>query len=536
MLLSVITGLVYAKYTSTNTLSFAMTFKEDDSSVTVPEVTLVKGKVLNELIKEIMINNDYLVIEFDTYNDYYQKYVVGDWDACDSKYYAAVNADGNICGDIRVFVKDSTVYVLAKSGDVMKMNPDSSGMFSGLNVLTNISGLEKVDTTAVTNMSSMFKGCSKLNTPNLSKFRTENVKDMSYMFCGCRGMWTLDLSSFDTSKVKDMSYMFSDCTGVSSLNLSTFDTSNVTNMNSMFAMYYNWGSSEETAGSNSLKELNISNFDTSNVKDMSSMFYGCQGLTELNLKKFDTAKVTNMNHMFYNCYALSKLVIPFKTANVTDMSYMFKNCYILCDLDVGTFDTVNVIDMSYMFAFNSWNERKMLDLSSFNTSKVKNMEGMFYFDRGLKIIYVSEDWSVDACKGKEGDKGKYMFAECGNLRNFSSSKDNDWQYANYGEGGYLTYKANSNATAADLDDEDDDTGSSSGTDKKKPSSDSSGTGDNTDSSDKNSDISGDKTEEETEDTNTPEASEPASPDTEQTDNNESSDDPQSSDDDILQEI
>lgn len=63
---------------------------------------------------------------------------------------------------------------------------------------------------------------------------TQNVTDMGSMFFGCSGLTALDLSSFDTQNVTNMDGMFSWCSGLTTLDLSTFDTQNVTNMNSMF--------------------------------------------------------------------------------------------------------------------------------------------------------------------------------------------------------------------------------------------------------------------------------------------------------------
>ena len=63
---------------------------------------------------------------------------------------------------------------------------------------------------------------------------TSNVTDMESMFRGCSGLTLLDVSSFNTSNVTQMYYMFYDCSGLESLTLSNFDTSNVTNMENMF--------------------------------------------------------------------------------------------------------------------------------------------------------------------------------------------------------------------------------------------------------------------------------------------------------------
>ena len=62
-----------------------------------------------------------------------------------------------------------------------------------------------------------------------------NVTDMSTMFNGCSNLINLDLSHFDTSKVTNMQGMFNVCRNLTSLDLSGFDTSNVTRMYNMFS-------------------------------------------------------------------------------------------------------------------------------------------------------------------------------------------------------------------------------------------------------------------------------------------------------------
>ena len=55
----------------------------------------------------------------------------------------------------------------------------------------------------VTNMKSMFEGCSSLITlPDISKWNTKNVTDMKYMFEGCSSLISLpDISKWNTQNV-----------------------------------------------------------------------------------------------------------------------------------------------------------------------------------------------------------------------------------------------------------------------------------------------------------------------------------------------
>ncbi|MDV3107803.1 BspA family leucine-rich repeat surface protein [Segatella copri] len=204
--------------------------------------------------------------------------------------------------------------------------------FYNCNNLTEIEGIENLNTVNVTDMNCMFWGCSSLTSLDLSKFDTQKVTDMGFMFSYSSNLTSLDLSKFDTQNVTNMVYMFSGCSKLTLLNLSKFNTQNLTSMTHMFSC---------CAGLNS---LDLSKFDTQNVTDMEGMFDGCSGFTSLDLSKFDTQKVTNMRYMFNGCSALTSLDLSkFNTQKVTDMTNMFYGCSDLTTIYVSDkFVTTNV--------------------------------------------------------------------------------------------------------------------------------------------------------------------------------------------------
>ena len=81
--------------------------------------------------------------------------------------------------------------------------------FNTAGSLTSITGLDKLDTSKVTDMYCMFNGCNSLTSLDVSSFNTANVTDMGYMFGS--GLTSLDLSSFNTAKVTNMKGMFFSC-------------------------------------------------------------------------------------------------------------------------------------------------------------------------------------------------------------------------------------------------------------------------------------------------------------------------------------
>ena len=169
--------------------------------------------------------------------------------------------------------------------------------FYGCTNLTEIKGIENLNTEKVTNMSFMFYDCYALTSLDVSKFDTQNVEDMSNMFASCEKLKSLNVSNFNTQNVKNMSLMFYNCIGLTSLDLSKFNTQNVENMRNMF---------RRCKGLNS---LDLSKFDTQNVTDMSYMFWNSSALTTIYVSdKFVTTKVSSGAKMFQGCENLKGFI------------------------------------------------------------------------------------------------------------------------------------------------------------------------------------------------------------------------------------
>ena len=303
--------------------------------------------------------------------------------------------------------------------------------FNNASKLTQIEGLQYLNTCNVTNMVGMFQDCSGLTSLDVSHFDTSNVTNMGGMFLGCSGLTSLDVSHFDTSNVTNMVGMFQDCSGLTSLDVSHFDTSNVTGMDGMFlrcsgltsldVSHFDTGNVTSMgsmfSGCSSLTSLNVSDFNTAKVKYMYCMFLGCSGLTSLDVSNFNTSNVTDMHLMFLGCSGLTGLdVSNFNTSNVTNMGGMFYGCSKLASLDVSHFDTSKADHIGAYFyedgyvnggMFQGCSSLTSLDLSSFNTSNVESMGLLFRGCSKLKTIYVSEGWTTDAVTCDD-----YMFTGC----------------------------------------------------------------------------------------------------------------------------
>ena len=171
----------------------------------------------------------------------------------------------------------------------------------------------------VTSLKDMFNGAIDWNMKDIvsidfSNFNTSFLTDMNSLFNGCSSLKTIYFSNFDTSLVTDMSNLFSMCRVLESIDLSSFNTEAVTNMNSMFFQC------------EKLKTIDIINFKTSNVTNMGAMFQECKALLSAELQNFDTSCVIDMNFMFNNVQSLRFIdIFHFNMQKVTYRMQMFSN-------------------------------------------------------------------------------------------------------------------------------------------------------------------------------------------------------------------
>ena len=81
------------------------------------------------------------------------------------------------------------------------------------------------------------------------------------------------------------------------------------------------------------------------------MFKDLNDIISIDFSNFDTSKVTEMTSMFYSCTVKSINFYNFNTSIVTDMSSMFAGSSQITSLDLSSFRTSNVKNMNYMFHY-----------------------------------------------------------------------------------------------------------------------------------------------------------------------------------------
>ena len=147
--------------------------------------------------------------------------------------------------------------------------------FCNCSELTDIEGIENLNTENVTNMRGMFFNCPNLSSLDLTNFSTGNVTDMNAMFGYCQ-LSSLDLTSFNTANVTNMYMMFISCQNLSSLDLTSFNTANVTEMNFMFQ------------GCSALTTIYASEMFVTDQGEGYDMFKYCTNLKDYSVREIDS--------------------------------------------------------------------------------------------------------------------------------------------------------------------------------------------------------------------------------------------------------
>ena len=332
---------------------------------------------------------------------------------------------------------------------------DMSGMFNGMNKLTTLVLSEKnFDTKNVENMSKMFYGCKALTSLNLSFFDVSKCNNFKEMFGNTSDVListinneeilkmispqTIELlienngnsnrmrnleeekiqifgdnfSELNSSnanisinnetvqfnkiisvnstkpiniqiqfskRLSTFKEMFKGCKNISKIKLNNMYTEDISETTSMF---------EDCTG---LSDIKFENMNIDNIESTAKMFKNCGNLNNINMKNFSTKQTKDMSNMFDNCNFLSNttFIENLSTENSENMKEMFSGCLNIISLNLSGFNTSKVKDMSGMF--NGMNKLKTLVLSekNFDTKNVENMSKMFYGCKALTSLNLS---------------------------------------------------------------------------------------------------------------------------------------------------
>jgi surface protein len=169
-------------------------------------------------------------------------------------------------------------------------------MFLNCKLLKSLPDLSKINIKSTKSLKSFFNPLLTI-IPDISKWDTSTVTDMSGLFKGCSLLKSLpDISNWNMSEVTDMSEMFSDCSSV--VELPDMRKWNTPKLKKMQKMFYNCSN---------LKSIDISNFETKNVQSLEKLFYNCKSLIFPERIIPDIKNVKCFSKMFYKCDNIQRI-------------------------------------------------------------------------------------------------------------------------------------------------------------------------------------------------------------------------------------
>lgn len=278
------------------------------------------------------------------------------------------------------------------SGDWRSVTDMSYMFYYQVNYSGSIT-INSIDTSSVTNMSSMFDTCHA-SSITINSINTSNVTDMSRMFANLFVTGALNVSTLRVHNVTDMSEMFSYAQYLTSINISGWNTTNVTDMSKMF----------ESCG-NLTTITGIESINVSNVTDMSSMFENCYSLTqneynELDLTEWSPVSAVSLNRMLAGCSSLESLILfnnNEEYINVTDIDYICSGCTSLIDMQISGVTCEECTQFQY--CFNGCENLTTLYLEELWTRQVvsdpNNWMGFLGSVNGCTIWYHAGLWNSD---------------------------------------------------------------------------------------------------------------------------------------------
>lgn len=164
-------------------------------------------------------------------------------------------------------------------------------------------------------------------------------------------------------------------------------------------VYANENSNAMFSDLGNVDRIDMTGINTSRVKDMSWMFNSYENLYKhIELSNFDTSNAEDMSYMFGTSGMKTMENIDpidfsrFNTSKVKNMEGMFLKSF-LPSLDIKNFDTSNVKNMSLMFG--GLKNVRNLDLSDWNVKKVNNIQAIFSRSNKLQSLNLS-GWQMDS--------------------------------------------------------------------------------------------------------------------------------------------
>ena len=266
-----------------------------------------------------------------------------------------------------------------------------------------------------TNANQMFedfnRGVADMDLIDIRGMDTRYTNTMHNFFCdGTKSVKNYNIDGIDTSKVWDFSGMFAGAdqlaTAKNPVDFSKLDTSSAIDMSNMFQR-------------SNFTTIDVRSFNTKNVKYMGCMFCGVIKAKNIDLRGWDVSNLAGSHLMFASTQIEHINLAGWNSHKLLDTSRMFEGTVTLQSLDMAGMDTSKVKNMFGMFYLSALPN---LDLTQLNTSSVTNMNSMFkQMSRISSLNFASFDTSNVTDFG-EMFRGIVIGSRTLDVRSFNTSK------------------------------------------------------------------------------------------------------------------
>jgi len=219
------TNLVGAKGTNFDTGKTGLDYARPDKGTTAPGYFTPSTKSYTEYITD----NDTLYYKYDN-NWYYSENKIEIYRGKDDNRFSGY------ASKITVVLIDQSMKAW-KPTSLRKFLCGGSGAPSDLTNLTEIIGLENVNTAEVTDLYMAFNDLRSLDTLNLSMWDMSKLELLSYAFTDCIKLKTLDIHTWQPTKLKNTGSMFKRCSLLETI-YADYDWNGYTTLTSSADMFY----------------------------------------------------------------------------------------------------------------------------------------------------------------------------------------------------------------------------------------------------------------------------------------------------------
>lgn len=291
------------------------------------------------------------------------------------------------------------------------ITPDNmKNWFSGFTNVTEFEGLNKINTSKVTNMSSVFAGAGTTSTNiDIDSWVTDNVSDFNCMFNNTKA----SKLKFNKVNIKKTNTDIKDIFRSSKINDIEINNWNITGTINSSGIAYSGTNMETdnlnmnswTFGNNNYSLANV--FESSTINNFNAKYWVGTGNNEINFNRFTIySHINNLDISGWKNFKINNAAQMFKSANIVSLnakgnrtcvvkgtaSEMFYGNEQMTNLDISMFNFSEVTNLNNTFA--ECRKIKELDLTSFDTKDVTDIERMFYDCTSLEKIYATNKFVI----------------------------------------------------------------------------------------------------------------------------------------------